>query len=74
MRTNLRRLMGAASLALVMANVGCQTYQLGQTLPSPGIMRDDLLYPVKGPDFPLANELAAQQAAEVERAGAVNRP
>jgi hypothetical protein len=36
-------------------------------------MRDDLQYFPKGPDFPLANELNALQAAEIDRATNVQR-
>lgn len=46
------------------ASVGCQTYQLGQVLPSPYHLRDDIQYFPKGPDFPLANELNAMSDAE----------
>ena len=54
----------AASTAL--GSVGCQTYQLGQVLPSPYHLRDDIQYFPKGPDFPLANELNAMSDAERE--------
>lgn len=47
---------------------GCQTYQVGQVLPSGYHMRDDVQYFPKGPQFPLANELNSMQAAEAERA------
>lgn len=49
-----------------LGSVGCQTYQLGQILPSPGHLRDDIQYFPKGPDFPLANELNAMSDAERE--------
>lgn len=54
-------------LALVgLTNAGCQTYQMGQVLPSAHHMRDDIQYFPKGPQFPLAQELDAMQAAESE--------
>jgi hypothetical protein len=68
MRGTMRSLLTTACLGMALASVGCQTYQVGQTLPSPGIMRDDLQYFPKGPDFPLSNELNALQAAEIDRA------
>lgn len=60
---------GALFAACTLGNIGCQTYQIGQVLPSPYHMRDDIQYFPKGPRFPLANELNAMQAAEVERTG-----
>ena len=58
-----------ASLLLIAAlgSFGCQTYQVGQVLPSPNHMRDDVQYFPRGPRFPLANELNAMQTAEYER-------
>lgn len=51
-----------------LTGAGCQTYQNGQVLPSPyASLRDDIQYFPKGPQFPLANELSAMQAAETER-------
>ena len=73
MRQLVRGLICVAGLAILGSTVGCQTYELGQTLPSPGIMRDDLQYFPKGLDFPLRNELNAQHAAEAERAAGNNR-
>lgn len=49
------------------ALTGCQTYQVGQTLPSGYHMFDDVEYIPKGPDFPLSNELNAMQSAELDR-------
>jgi hypothetical protein len=57
----------AAACVAAMASVGCQTYQLGQALPTPNILRDDLQYFQKGPSFPHHNELNAQIAAEREQ-------
>lgn len=60
-------LVGAVLAAAGLSNVGCQTYEVGQVLPSPWHLRDDLHYFPRGPRFPLANELNAQQGAEAER-------
>ncbi len=49
---------------VVLGSTGCQTYQLGQVLPSPNHLRDDIQYFPKGPQFPLANELNAMSEAE----------
>jgi hypothetical protein len=56
-----------ATLIGTIGAVGCQTYQNGQVLPSAYHLRDDIQYFPKGPQFPLANELSAMQAAESER-------
>ena len=70
MKSSLRwSILGAVLTATSLCNVGCQTYQMGQVLPSPYHMRDDVQYFPKGPQFPLANELTAQQAAEAEYQG-----
>jgi hypothetical protein len=73
MKTPVRRAVFGLLLAASMSSVGCQTYQLGQVLPSPGILRDDLQYFPKGPTFPLSNELNAMSSAESERQGNNNR-
>lgn len=66
----MNRCLRAGSFAVVIAaglsSIGCQTYQLGQVLPTPYIFRDDIQYFPKGPDFPLANELNAMEEAERE--------
>ena len=49
-----------------MAITGCQTYEVGQVLPSPYHLMDDPQYFPKGPDFPLANELNSMSDAEEE--------
>lgn len=49
-----------------LGSVGCQTYELGQVLPSGYHLRDDVQYFPKGPDFPLANELNAMSEADRE--------
>jgi hypothetical protein len=54
------------ALSCGLGSVGCQTYQLGQVLPSGYHLQDDLLYAPKGPDFPLANELNAMSDADRE--------
>ena len=59
-----RCVIGAVLLAAALCGVGCQTYQVGQVLPSPYHMRDDIQYFPRGSRFPLANELNAQEAAE----------
>lgn len=59
--------LAALVVASSLGSVGCQTTQLGQVLPSPYHMVDDIQYFPKGPRFPLANELNAMQAAEAER-------
>lgn len=67
MSTTVRRIMSGMVFAMVcVATTGCQTYQLGQVLPTPYFMRDDIQYFPKGPQHPLANELNAMQAAEAE--------
>jgi hypothetical protein len=70
MKPSVRRyILGAVLAGVSLGNIGCQTYQIGQVLPSPYHIRDDIQYFPKGPDFPLANELNAMQAAEAERGG-----
>lgn len=49
-----------------LGSVGCQTYELGQVLPSGYHLRDDIQFFPKGPDFPLANELNAMSDADRE--------
>lgn len=68
MKVSIRSCLAGAVLATVaMGNIGCQTYEVGQVLPSGFHMRDDLLYIPKGPHFPLSNELNSMQQAESER-------
>jgi hypothetical protein len=55
-------LVGIAALS----STGCQTYMVGQVLPSPYHMKDDVEYHPRGSQFPLYNELNAMQAAEEE--------
>lgn len=61
--------LGIACLGAGLAGSGCQTYQVGQVLPSAYHMRDDVQYFPRGSHFPLANELNAMQAAQAERQG-----
>ena len=58
-------LMGGAAV-VALAPIGCQTYQVGQVLPSGYHLVDDVQYFPKGPEFPLRNELNSMAAAEVE--------
>ena len=68
MKVTLRScVMGAVMTAVTLSSIGCQTYQCGQVLPSPWIMRDDPQYFPKGAQFPLHNELNSMQQAEGER-------
>lgn len=55
---------GLAACGLA-ATVGCQAEYAGMTLPSGKYMYDDVQYFAPGPDFPLANTLAAQQRARM---------
>lgn len=55
---------GLAACGLAAA-VGCQAEYAGMTLPSGKYMYDDVQYFAPGPDFPLANTLAAQQRARM---------
>lgn len=67
-------LLGAGLLA-VSGATGCQVDIGGQTLPSPYYMSDDVQYFPAGPEFKLANEAAAMNAArEEERQGGENVP
>lgn len=62
-----RTVLGMTFAAGALAGSGCQTYEVGQVLPSAYHLKDDVQYFPRGPRFPLANELNAQQAAEAER-------
>lgn len=66
MRRNLKAGGLALTLWAALSSIGCQTYELGQALPTPYFLRDDIQYFPKGPDFPLANELNAMEEAERE--------
>ena len=69
MKFTIRTAVAAAACVGALTSTGCQTYQLGQALPSPGILRDDLMYIPKGPSFPLHNELQSQIQTEREQNG-----
>jgi hypothetical protein len=73
MRVTARTAFLGACVALGLSSIGCQTYELGQVLPSPGFLRDDIQYFPKGTDFPLSQELNAMQAAEAEKAANLAR-
>jgi hypothetical protein len=55
---------GLAACGL-MTSIGCQAEHGGMTLPSGKYLMDDVQYFAPGPDFPLANTLAAQQRARM---------
>lgn len=74
MRCSRTRMFQAMMAVGLLSGIGCQTYQVGQVLPSPYHMRDDVQYFPKGPRFPLANELNAMQQAEAEHQAATARP
>ena len=73
MRVSARGVLLGACVALGLSSVGCQTYEIGQVLPSPGFLRDDIQYFPKGTDFPLSQELNAMQAAEAEKSANLAR-
>lgn len=58
----------AAAIACSICLTGCQTTIGGQTLPSPNYLTDDVQYHPAGPEFPLANKVAAQRKYNAERA------
>ena len=53
-------------LAALLFSTGCQVNVGGQTLPSPYYLDDDVQYFAPGPEFPLANEAAAQGVRRAE--------
>lgn len=55
------------------ALTGCQTDIVGQTLPSPHYLTDDVQYYAEGPEFKLANEAAAMKAQKEARASQQQR-
>ena len=67
-RTKTARLIVALA-GLSLSAVGCQTWMVGQSLPSPYHRRDDVQYFPKGPSFPHQNELnqMAQYEDELRR-------
>lgn len=68
MKKSARCVLVGMVIAAATVTTGCQTYQVGQVLPSAYHWKDDVQYFPKGPTFPLANELNAMQQAETERA------
>jgi len=59
---------GIATCGLALT-VGCQAEHAGMTLPSGKYFHDDVQYFAPGPDFPLANTLAATQRARMRAEG-----
>lgn len=62
------RLWMCSIVLLGAAAVGCTVNTGGQTLPSGYYLQDDVQYFAPGPEFPLANEAAAQQVRQAEAA------
>lgn len=70
-------LLAAIVLPSLAGLTGCQVDVGGQTLPSPYWLTDDVQYFAPGPEFKLAKEAAAMQAAAAEAGpggGAVSAP
>lgn len=59
-------LLAAIVLPSLAGLTGCQVDVGGQTLPSPYWLTDDVQYFAPGPEFKLAKEAAAMQAAAAE--------
>jgi hypothetical protein len=59
-------LLAALALPALSGLTGCQVDVGGQTLPSPYWLTDDVQYFAPGPEFKLAREAAAMQAAAAE--------
>lgn len=59
----------AMAACCLLGSVGCQVEYAGMTLPSGKYFYDDVQYFAPGPDFPLANTLAAQQRARMMAQG-----
>ncbi len=58
---------GGCLFGLILAgSTGCQSSINGQTLPSPYYLEDDVQYFPAGPEFKLAREATALQAARAE--------
>ena len=64
----LRIALASLGMAASLAVTGCQVDIGGQTLPSPYYMQDDVQYFPPGPEFKLAREAAALEAARQEQA------
>ncbi len=69
MNRAIRWAMATGAAVATCAGVGCQTYQVGQVLPSGYHLNDDVDYHPTGPEFPLRNELNSMSQAEVEFRG-----
>jgi len=54
-------LVAMAAIGSTVFLTGCQTTIGGQTLPSPGYLRDDVQYFPEGPEFPHTNTVAAHK-------------
>ena len=59
---------GIAACGLLNA-VGCQVEYAGMTLPTGKYLYDDVQYFSEGPEFPMANTLAATQRARMQAEG-----
>jgi hypothetical protein len=67
-RRPLRGVVAGLLLAAAAATAGCQVEVGGQTMPSPYYISDDIQYYQPGPEFKLAGEAAALEAAQQEQA------
>ena len=65
-RSLFKQLACVGILSAVLFSTGCQVNVGGQTLPSPFYLDDDIQYFAPGPEFPLANEAAAQGIRRAE--------
>ena len=61
-------------LVACLGTTGCQVQVGGQTLPSPYYLTDDVQFFPPGPEFKLAREAAAMQAAGQEMTAEQARP
>jgi hypothetical protein len=57
---------GTVLSGLLLTSGGCQVSVGGQTLPSPYYLLDDVQYDPAGPEFKLAREAAALEAAKAQ--------
>jgi hypothetical protein len=65
-RRPLRLVLAGLGLFVALGSMGCQSEIGGQLLPSPYYMSDDVQYFAPGPEFKLAREAAALNAARQE--------
>jgi len=65
---SLSMILCGAAIVSAFATTGCQMSVGGQTLPSAYFLKDDLQYFVKGPEFKLTREAAANKKARAEAA------